>query len=71
LIKTLFKLPVEKGDSTFKFLVTGTSGSGRMRIELRYNRPAKDDEICPFDISNIDVDDVYKLPNDINIARLG
>ncbi|XP_060581763.1 venom factor-like [Ruditapes philippinarum] len=65
------KLPVERGDSKLGLLVTGKSGSGRMRIELRYNRPAEDDEICPFDISDIDVGDVYKLPNDRNIAKLG
>ncbi|XP_053373562.1 venom factor-like [Mercenaria mercenaria] len=64
------KLPVERGDNKMKVLVTGTSGSGRMRIELRYNRAAKDDEICPFRISDIEVGNVYKYPMDQNIAKL-
>jgi hypothetical protein len=75
MIKTLFKfllkLPVEKGDSKLNVLVTGSSGSGRMRIELRYNRPAKSNETCPFDISSIDVGDVYKPLSDRNISKLG
>ncbi|XP_060597411.1 complement C3-like [Ruditapes philippinarum] len=65
------KLPVEKGDSKLNVLVTGSSGSGRMRIELRYNRPAKSNETCPFNISNIDVGDVYKPLSDRNISKLG
>lgn len=67
--QTVRNLPVEKGTNIMTVKVSGI-GSGRMRIDLRYNRPAKDDEVCPFEISAVDISDVVKYPIDTNIGEL-
>ncbi|XP_052235638.1 complement C3-like [Dreissena polymorpha] len=50
-------LPVDKNDRKFDVTVSGR-GSGVLKIEMFYNRKARDDELCPFDISPISVKDV-------------
>ncbi|KAH3826701.1 complement C3-like [Dreissena polymorpha] len=51
LQKLIRNLPVA-GDRKIKVTVSGR-GSGVLKIDMFYNRKARDDEICPFDISQI------------------
>ena len=53
----MFQLPVDKNDRKFDVTFSGR-GSGVLKIEMFYNRKARDDELCPFDISPISVKDV-------------
>ncbi|KAH3754662.1 hypothetical protein DPMN_189343 [Dreissena polymorpha] len=59
-------LPVQIGDKKFDVTASG-QGSGILQIDMFYNRKARDDEICPFDISVIDVQpvdsDIANNPN--------
>ncbi|WAR21470.1 CO3-like protein [Mya arenaria] len=56
-MKIIQEIPVSRGQNTFRITATG-SGTGRMKIELRWNRPPNDGEICPFEISHIEVGEV-------------
>ncbi|XP_053379890.1 complement C5-like [Mercenaria mercenaria] len=49
-------LPVESGDNTLTIIATGY-GYGRMTIDMRYHRPEVDNEICPFELSDVEVID--------------
>jgi hypothetical protein len=62
------QLPVETGNNTLSVVVQG-SGSAVMSIDLRYNRPATEEESCPFTITDIDVQDAEDLPIDTNLAK--
>lgn len=48
--------------------MTGT-GAGIMIIDLRYNRPATEEEDCPFEISVIEIDSVRDFDIDTNLAN--
>ena len=61
-------MPVEKGDNRLHVKVQGT-GSAVMSIDLHYNRPATEEESCPFSITDIDVQDVEDLPTDQGLAN--
>ncbi|XP_052285268.1 complement C3-like isoform X3 [Dreissena polymorpha] len=59
-------LPVQIGHRKFDVTASGR-GSGILQIDMFYNRKARDDEICPFEISVIDVQpvdsDIANNPN--------
>lgn len=63
-----FQLPVESKDNLLIVEVSG-KGTGRMTIDLRYNRPAKYNEGCGFNVTDVAISDVNEL--DINIRGLG
>jgi len=44
-------------NNPLKITVTG-KGSGRLNMELRWNRKAADDEICPFNLESPDLSHV-------------
>nr|ACN37845.1 complement component C3 [Ruditapes decussatus] len=67
LQKVIPKLPVERGDNRLLVQVQGT-GSAVMAIDLRYNRPATEEETCPFSVTDIDVQDVEDAPIDKRLA---
>ncbi|XP_052214423.1 complement C5-like [Dreissena polymorpha] len=50
-------LPVAYGDNVFVVTATG-SGTGVLKIDMFYNRKAREEEICAFDISPIEIKDV-------------
>ncbi|XP_053388990.1 complement C5-like [Mercenaria mercenaria] len=62
------KLPVERGDNKLTVHVSG-SGTARMIIDLRYNRPATKEEKCPFEISPIEVEETNQVTMDGPIAK--
>ncbi|XP_053393834.1 venom factor-like [Mercenaria mercenaria] len=66
--KIVKNLPVEKGNNELTVKVSGR-GSGIMTIDLRYNRPASEEEECPFEISAIDVGESNDAPIDVNLGN--
>ncbi|KAH3850448.1 hypothetical protein DPMN_092859 [Dreissena polymorpha] len=63
-------LPVDENDRKFDVTVSGR-GSGVMKIEMFYNRKARDDELCPFDFSTISVKNVISaIANNPDAQRI-
>ena len=52
-----FQIKINNQNNPLKITVSGT-GSGRLSMELRWNRKAEDDEICPFELEKPDMSPV-------------
>ncbi|XP_060557864.1 venom factor-like [Ruditapes philippinarum] len=69
IIKQFKKIKVKRGDNKLIFLVSG-NGVARMDIDLRYNRKrnATNWELCPFEITDVDVEKQNDSQIDANIG---